>query len=146
MASSSYARRIERYMAAHPGLSAAEAKRAARGHAHTGEHGVTATALGNNRVAVTIHDEKYLERALRAVTQLEGRVSIAVTDKDGNTRVLFENKGHSGGVSVDYLKERIAEDGLDGVVEDALASGTNLGSGAGVFRGDAIREYQLIVQ
>lgn len=147
MAKQTYAQRIERgmvkYLAANPGATAAEAKRAARGHAHTPEHGIARDVV-NNQAIISFRDADKAEQAFRMAEREEGRAKLIVEDKDGNVRELFSNGGHGGGISVDYLREQVEELGLDGVIEEELAS-TSGGRGAGVFNGAAIRSYQIIV-
>lgn len=167
MASSAYEKRIQagmaRYLAAHPNASAAEAKRAARGHGSTGEHGVTVTALGNNKYAVTFRDPAKAGQALRAAERLEGRVTVTAIGKDGQPINLFENKGHSKGFSSGEALQQAAKNAggwarfMDAAMEKYEAVGGVSGDDdEGEYDEDdeaaeeellaGIREYQLIVQ
>lgn len=132
MASSSYQQRIaagmDKYFSANPGASrenkadVAEARRFARGHGSTGEHGVTVRPLGNNQYAVTFRDPSKAEQAMRAAAKLEGRVTVTAIGKDGKPVELFQNKGHSKGFSSGEAMQEAAKKagGWDKFIEEAL--------------------------
>ena len=131
MASSSYQQRIaagmDKYFSANPGASrenkadVAEARRFARGHGSTGEHGVTVRPLGNNQYAVTFRDPSKAEQAMRAAAKLEGRVTVTAIGKDGQPVELFANKGHSKGFSSGEAMQEAAKKagGWQQFMEDA---------------------------
>ena len=105
----SYAERIARgmstYLASHPDASESEARRFARGHGATGEHGVTVTALGNSDViVVSFHDPKKLPQAIRAAERYGERASVTVVGKDGKSVTLYNNPGHMAGRTLESLK------------------------------------------
>lgn len=147
MASTAYQQRIERgmaaYKAANPGATDAEARKAARGHGSTPEHGIRKDYIANQAV-ISFRDPEKAEQAFRMAEREEGRAKVVIMDKDGNVRELFSNGGHGGGISVDYLREKVDEEGLDAVIEEGLESASGRGQ-RGVFNGAAIRSYQIIV-
>lgn len=132
MAKQTYQQRIaagmDKYFATHPGASReskadlAEAKRHARGHGSTGEHGVTVTPLGNNQYAVSFRDPSKAGQAMRAAAKLEGRVTVTAIGKDGKPVELFQNKGHSKGFSSGEAMQEAAKQagGWDKFIEKAL--------------------------
>ena len=160
MARETYAQRIQRgmssYLASHPDASDAEARRFARGHGATGEHGVTVTALGNSDViVVSFHDPKKLPQAIRAAEKYGERASVTVVGKNGKSVTLFSNPGHMAGRSLETLKGMgpAKTPWRVGLVDNLAASGggghdkTSDDDLAEAFPDgdDDVDEYQLIV-
>lgn len=144
-----YAQRIERGMAKalaeFPGISDAEAKKIARGHGRTGEHGVTLTALPGGEVVVTFRDPAKLDQALRLAEKYGQRAGVTLVGKDGKAINMYENKGHMAGRTLDSLKSLSESAGgfYEGV---ATAGGDHYDLGEAFPDGDDdVSEYQLIV-
>ena len=155
----SYAERIARgtarYLSEHPGATAEEAHRAARGHGATGEHGVTVTAAGPD-IVITFHDPAKLPQALRAAERYGGRASVTVTGKNGKSATLFSNPGHLPGRTLDSIKSLTggskAKDAFFNGLQGTGGGGGGRGHGSDDDLGTAIPdgasgvdEYQLIV-
>lgn len=146
MARETYAQRIERgmatYYAANPGATEQEARQFARGHGHTGEHGVTVTQVGQD-VIVSFRDPHKLEQAMRAAEKYGERANVAITGKNGESVVAFENKGHVAGRTLESIKT-LAEESGDGLWGAVAASGDHYEL-AGIGSAAGVSEYQLIV-
>lgn len=146
MARQSYAERIaagmEKYLAANPGASDAEARRFARGHGNTGEHGVTITAVGQD-IVISFRDANKLGQALRAAEKYGERAGVTIVGKNGQSVTAFENKGHKGGTGLNRIRDMGAGGDLYGGVAESGGDHYDLDEAIGGAAN--VAEYQLIV-
>lgn len=147
MARETYAERIARgtakYLSAHPDASPDEAKRFARGHGSTGEHGVTVTQVGQD-VVVTFRDPSKLQQAMRAAEKYGERADVTIVGKNGKAVEAFQNKGHLAGRSLDSIKALAGKDGLYEAVASG-AGGDKYDLAEAIGGAGNVAEYQVIV-
>lgn len=138
---STYQRRIARYMA--EGATREEARARAQG-----THGRFHIERRAGRLIVETKSAQRVRTEVGHAAAAGKRVAIQVKTKDGETRRLFENKGHKAGASAQWVKGQLGTKA--GHVKAVLAEQSRYDDGSDYVPGseievDEMSEFQVTI-
>lgn len=145
MARQSYGERIQRgvekYLAAHPDASYAEAKKFARGHGSTPEHGkIISREIAGRQIAETRSAQAGAALVSDAAASGQ-RITVTVTLKNGHVAEMFTNPKHGRGMDAAAMKKAIGRGNFKGFL--AANSGKGYEGNEDAFDVDDIDDIQI---